>query len=71
MSGVDDARAELVRRLAGVSHATWMRQKERDQGVPRSELSGLVTAHDLERAEDIVAELIRLGLWPLAARGGD
>ena len=57
-------RNELVRRLAMVSHATWMRQKERDQGVSAEELSPEVTDHDLERAEDAVRELEALNLWP-------
>jgi hypothetical protein len=55
-------RAELVERLAEVSHATWMRQKSRDQGAPSDELDPAVTAHDRERAEDTVAELERLGV---------
>lgn len=55
-------REELVERLAEVSHTTWMRQKSRDQGVPYEELSTDATEHDRERAEDIVAELERLGL---------
>ena len=57
-------RDELVRRLAAVSHKTWMRQKHRDQGVPPDEIPSAVTDHDLERAEDAVAELERLGLYP-------
>jgi hypothetical protein len=61
-------RDELVRRLAAVSHKTWMRQKHRDQGVPLEEIATAVTGHDLERAEDAVAELERLGLYPPAAR---
>lgn len=55
-------RAELVRRLAEISHATWRRQKHRDHGVPLEELGLEVTDHDLERAEDTVQELERLGL---------
>ncbi len=55
-------REELVERLAEVSHATWMRQKSRDQGVPFTELEPAVTAHDHERAEDTVAELERLAV---------
>jgi hypothetical protein len=58
------SRDELVARLAEISHRTWMRQKERDQGVPRSELDPDVTPHDQERSEDIVQELERLGIWP-------
>ena len=60
------ARDELVRRLADVSHKTWIRQKIRDQGAIESELSVEVHDHDLERAEDTVQELERLGLWPPA-----
>ena len=55
-------RMELVRRLAEVSHATWLRQKHRDHGVPLEELDPEVTEHDRERAEDTVRELERLGL---------
>lgn len=58
------SREELVRRLAAVSHETWMRQKHRDQGVPVDEIPTDVTDHDLERADDAVAELERIGLYP-------
>jgi hypothetical protein len=54
----------LVRRLAEVSHGTWIRQKARDVGLEESELPTEVTDHDLERAEDSVQELERLGVWP-------
>jgi hypothetical protein len=57
-------RDELVRRLAEVSHTTWIRQKVRDQGAVEADLSVEVHEHDLERAEDTVQELERLGLWP-------
>jgi hypothetical protein len=57
------SRDDLVRRLAEVSHLTYVRQKSRDQGVPLAELTLEVTDHDLERAEDIVAELERLGVY--------
>ncbi len=57
------SRDELVRRLAEVSHLTDVRQKNRDHGVPLSELSLEVTDHDRERAEDTVAELERLGVY--------
>ena len=57
------SRDELVRRLAEVSHLTYVRQKNRDHGVPLSELSLEVTDHDRERAEDTVAELERLGVY--------
>jgi hypothetical protein len=58
------SRDELVRRLAVVSHETWMRQKHRDQGVRLERIPSDVTDHDIERAEDAVAELERLGLYP-------
>jgi hypothetical protein len=57
-------RDELVRRLADVSHRTWIRQKVRDQGAIEADLSVEVHEHDLERAEDTVQELERLELWP-------
>jgi hypothetical protein len=57
-------RDELVRRLAEVSHKTWMRQKVRDQGAAEADLPVEVKEHDFERAEDTVRELERLGLWP-------
>jgi hypothetical protein len=57
-------REGLVARLAEISHHTWMRQKERDQGAPRTTLDPAVSKHDLERSEDIVQELEQLGLWP-------
>jgi len=58
------SRDELVRRLAAVSHETWMRQKHRDQGLALEEIPSDVTNHDVEPAEDTVAELERLGLYP-------
>jgi hypothetical protein len=61
------SRAELVARLAEVSHLTYVRQKNRDHGVSLDQLSLQVTDHDRERAEDTVAELERLGVY----RGGD
>jgi hypothetical protein len=64
------SRDDLVRRLAAVSHETWMRQKHRDQGVALEEISSDVTDHDVERAEDAVAELERLGLYPPPSRLG-
>jgi hypothetical protein len=66
MLGVGDAltRDELVRRLAEVSHKTWNKQKVRDQGALEADLSVEVAEHDLERAEDTVQELERLGVWP-------
>jgi hypothetical protein len=62
LSGI--SRPELVARLAEVSHLTYVRQKNRDHGVPLQELSLEVTDHDRERAEDTVAELERLGVYP-------
>jgi len=43
---------------------TWITQKVRDQGVAEASLSVEVAEHDLERAEDTVEELERLGVWP-------
>lgn len=57
------SRETLVAALAETSHRSWMRQKHRDYGVPRDELITEVTDHDRERAEDIVAELERLGIY--------
>jgi hypothetical protein len=57
-------REALVQHLAEVSHRTWLRQKLRDQGADEDELPRDVAPHDLERAEDAVQELERLGLWP-------
>jgi hypothetical protein len=57
-------RDELVRRLAEVSHRTWIRQKVRDQGALEANLPVEVADHDLERAADAVQELERLGIWP-------
>ena len=71
VSRLELTRAELVERLAEVSHRTWMRQKARDQGVPLEELGTEVTDHDRERAEEAVRELERLGLWPPARRAGE
>jgi len=62
MSAVRLTREELVERLAKVSHSTWMKQKSRDQGVPIEQLDPSATDHDRERAEDVVAELERLGI---------
>jgi hypothetical protein len=64
------SRDELVRRLAEVSHKTWMRQKHRDQHVALEAIPLDVTDHDVERAEDAVAELERLGLYPPPRRKG-
>ncbi len=60
-------RDELVKRLAEVSHLSYVRQKNRDQGVPLEELTLDVTDHDRERAEDIIAELERLGVFQESA----
>jgi hypothetical protein len=64
------SRDELVRRLAEVSHETWMRQKHRDQHVALETIPTTVADHDVERAEDAVAELERLGLYPPPGRQG-
>jgi hypothetical protein len=56
------SREQLVRELAAVSHASWLRQKVRDQGADPATLPPGVTAHDIERAEDIVARLVELGV---------
>jgi hypothetical protein len=64
------SRDELVRRLAAVSHETWMRQKHRDHGRALDEVPSDVTGHDVERVEDTVAELERLGLYPPRSRQG-
>jgi hypothetical protein len=60
----DLAREELVRRLAEVSHKSWIKQKVRDYGAVEADLSTEVQEHDLERAEDTARELERLGVWP-------
>ena len=57
-------REELVGHLAIVSHKSWIKQKVRDQGANEDELSVEVADHDLERADDAVQELERLGIWP-------
>ena len=56
-------REQLVERLAQVSHGTWMRQKARDDGLVADPSDPTPTPHDYERAEDLVAELERLGLF--------
>jgi hypothetical protein len=58
-------REQLVTRLAEVSHQTYIRQAVRDKGRDEADFSIDVTDHDLERAEDTVQELERLGIWPL------
>jgi hypothetical protein len=63
--GAGPTRDDVVRRLAETSHETWLRQKERDQGVPRDDLPAEPTEHDLERAEDAVAALEELGVLRL------
>jgi hypothetical protein len=57
-------RERLVQALAEVSHRTWIRQAVRDKGEDETKLSPDVHPHDLERAEDTVQELERLGVWP-------
>ena len=57
-------RDELVSRLAVVSHATYIRHRqERGQEYEEG-----VHPHDIERAEDIVNELERLGIVGRSAR---
>ena len=58
------SRADLVERLALVSHASWVRQKARDGGIPQDQVSLAVTDHDRERAEDVVRELEATGIYP-------
>jgi hypothetical protein len=58
-------REQLVMLLAEVSHRTWIRQAVRDKGENEASLPVAVHPHDLERAEDTVQELERLGIWPL------
>lgn len=57
-------RDQLVNSLAEVSHRTWIRQAVRDKGEDEAKLSTEVHPHDVERAEDTVDELERLGVWP-------
>ena len=58
-------RAQLVERLAEVSHQTWMRQKKEQNPPPPADPDDpTVTRHDRERAEDVVGELERMGLFP-------
>lgn len=64
------SRDELVRRVAAVSQETWMRQKHRDHGRALDEVPSDVTEHDVERAEDTVADRERLGLHPSRSRQG-
>jgi hypothetical protein len=59
--------AELITRLAHVCHQTWMKQKKRNDGIVANPDDPTPTAHDYERAEDIVAELKLLGVWNTAA----
>ena len=61
-------RGALVERLADVSHATYLRQKARDD-PPADPTGQEATDHDRERAEDIVAELESLGVLKLDATG--
>jgi hypothetical protein len=41
----------------------------RDQGADEASLSVEVGPHDLERAEETVQEIERLGIWPMGAEG--
>jgi hypothetical protein len=57
-------REELIRELAIVSHATYVRQAMRDKGfLPEGVTEHEVTPHDTERAEDIVSRLVQLGVF--------
>jgi hypothetical protein len=62
----DLTREELVRRLAEASHTSWMKQEREDLQEEIESLSEEITDHDLDRAEDTVQELERLGIWPPA-----
>ena len=59
-------RGALVRRLAEVSDETYIRQRVRDKHESRDAVTAQVgeapTDHDLERAEEVVRELERLGM---------
>ena len=55
--------ADLVERLAHVCHQTWMKQKKRNDRIVADPDDPTPTAHDYERAEDIVVELKSLGIW--------
>jgi hypothetical protein len=55
-------RIAVIERLAAASHASWLRQKVRDQGSDPSTLSPDVTEHDIERAKDAVEALEAAGL---------
>lgn len=56
-------RAELVQRLAEISHRSWMVQTHRAKRTPWAEIPCEVSNHDRERAEDVVEELERLGIF--------
>ena len=59
------SREDLVQALADVSHSTYLRHvKEREEGnIPPADPSGhQATQHDVDRAEDIVAELEKRGV---------
>jgi hypothetical protein len=58
-------RAELVERLARLSHETWMLHANRDKHIAWEELPPDVHPHDRERAEATVTELERLGVLRL------
>jgi hypothetical protein len=54
------SRADLVERLAEISHQTYLRHRVED-GERLEDLSPEVHRHDRDRAEEIVSELERLG----------
>ena len=61
-------RDELVAALARISHGTHIRQVERAGRA--NEYGPDPTDHDFERAEDIVRELERIGVYIQSHAGG-
>ena len=59
-------RAQLVHALAQVSHDTYNHQALREGKKSEPTSRPTQPDHDLERAEDTVRELERLGIWPTA-----
>jgi hypothetical protein len=60
-------RDDLVRELAKVSHATWMRQAADDPYKNPNMFEGSPQPRDYQRAEDVVRALERLGVFPPGA----
>lgn len=58
------SRDDLVADLANVSHQTWMRhvKQPRPDPPPRHD-DPTPTAHDIDRAGDIVDRLVELGIY--------